>query len=137
MSVWPTDLQMRQKPTGIVSLGKDQCASGQWRIQLGLHGLQTLFSGNISDSLDDFSLILSMMRGADVIIYETPFFSWKPFPKILQEPVLLRSCLGCLLSLQNPGTVLIQFWQDQRQITPISVNMLWTMFILKMCAYVF
>lgn len=80
MSVWPTDLQMRQKPTGIVSLGMDQCTSGQYRIQLGLHGLQTLFSCNISDSLDDFSLILSIMRGADVIISEIPFFFLDTFP---------------------------------------------------------
>lgn len=67
-SACPVGLLMRQKPTGTVSLGKDQQTLGQYRMH-----------HNTDDSLGDFSVTLPVVHGTDVIIPRTPVFL-KYFP---------------------------------------------------------
>lgn len=108
-----------------VALVKDQWTLGRCRILLIPCGLHTFLS----------LLIFTILQVAFSVIFfshewercdhswKRHVFSWMFPPKILWALLRFLVWVG-QLSLQTLGAVLIQCWQDQRQFTPISVNML-------------
>lgn len=136
MSAGPIGLQMRQSPSGLSCLLRTSglWSSAEYSWDYTAHTLFSLIMLMIL--LAVFSITLSITHGTNVIIYENSSFSRISLPKILWKLMLLMffHC-ECQFSLQISGAVLTQCWQDWRQITPISVNMLPTRLFLKMCAY--
>lgn len=78
MSTWPAGLQTRQNPQGQSHLARTSGLRDS--TEYCWDHAACVLSHKTDDSLGSFSIILSTMRGTDVIIHGNPIFFSNVFP---------------------------------------------------------